>query len=234
MHPLNAHLDGGSFRQSILAIKAQVPPAIDVINGWFFFPLARIFKFNHTDSSLSAIEAIGKFLLQLFHPSIEPASNHWNLQAVNPWSVRLGVSKGRLRASLDLASDGSLNEFSQLVYEINPIMLLLCGHLCFIMSLDLLSHDMACVDIIYFVDQPSNLSILLLDVLISPSIALVRFASCSSKVYALVTITRATFVVKEWLDTEQGEDGGDLFPSSSLAWLGEPKSFWTYSVRGVI
>ncbi|KAL0445108.1 UNVERIFIED_CONTAM: hypothetical protein Slati_2233500 [Sesamum latifolium] len=93
---------------------------------------------------------------------------------------------------------------------------------------------MACVNIICFVDQLSNLSILLLDLLHksfnSPS------QTCKLFLYSgsICHITGATFVVKGWLDTERGEDGGDLFPSSSLAWLGEPKSFWTYSVRGVI
>lgn len=65
MHPLNAHVNGGSLGQTVLTIEAQVLPPLYEVCERLIFQMVGASELDHAHCLLSVIEPVQEFLLKL-------------------------------------------------------------------------------------------------------------------------------------------------------------------------
>ncbi|TYK08550.1 hypothetical protein E5676_scaffold323G00920 [Cucumis melo var. makuwa] len=65
MHVLGAHFHYRQFGESILIVKTQRSPSIDVVDDWLSLSISCVCKLHHADYMSSAVEAVEKVLLKL-------------------------------------------------------------------------------------------------------------------------------------------------------------------------
>ena len=65
MHALGAHLHCREFSESILTIKTQSSPSVNVVDDWIFLSFSCVCKLHHADDMPSAIKAVEKLYFQL-------------------------------------------------------------------------------------------------------------------------------------------------------------------------
>ena len=99
MHTLSAHLHCKQFGESILTVKTQSSPSIDVVNDWLSFSLACVCKLHHADDMSSTVEAVEKVPLKLL-----PISMDSGLKLVYQSKVFLLTNKSSRRPAVSHVS----------------------------------------------------------------------------------------------------------------------------------
>ncbi|KAA0039120.1 hypothetical protein E5676_scaffold322G00650 [Cucumis melo var. makuwa] len=89
MHALGAHLHCRKFDKSILIIKTQSSPSVDVVDDWLSILLSSVCKLHHADDTPSVVKAIEKVLSSCTQLSIDSGSRSVYQSKVFPLRVRM-------------------------------------------------------------------------------------------------------------------------------------------------
>ena len=138
MYVLDAHFCIRQFSESILTVKAQSSPSVDVVDGLLSLSLFCVCKLHHAYDTSGAVESVWELYFQLF-PTINHFEVHvfvpfesipfqalnelpnqlitkWHSQVVNSFGVRLRIhERSRGRASILSSDDARVH----ILYDVN-------------------------------------------------------------------------------------------------------------------